>query len=82
MTKYYTRACNFYYGNSSIKLVKKKSSLPLGERKTISFDQIEIFSRNKKKITSKIINIKKIKYLPKIVKEKVIQDIKKNNTES
>ncbi len=77
MTKYYTRACNFYYGNLSIKLVKKKNALPLGKRKTISFDQIEIFFRNKNKIKSKTINIKQIKYLPKLIKKKVSQDIKK-----
>jgi dihydropteroate synthase len=49
MTKYYTRACNFYYGNLSKKLVKKKKSLPLCGKKEISFNQIEIFSKNKKK---------------------------------
>ena len=29
MKKYYTRVCNFAYGKSSIKLVKKKKNLPL-----------------------------------------------------
>jgi len=77
MIKYYTRACNFYYGNSSKKLVKTKHTLPLCGNKEISFDQIEIFSKNKRKITSKIINIKKINFLPKLVKIKVCQDIKK-----
>jgi dihydropteroate synthase len=74
--KYYTRACNFYYGNLSIKLVKKKKTFPIGGSKNISFDQIEIFSRKKKKIQTKIINIKEIKNLSKEVKKKIISDIK------
>jgi hypothetical protein len=45
MIKYYTRACNFYYGKSSRKKVEKKIALPLGGDKEISFDKIEIFSR-------------------------------------
>jgi dihydropteroate synthase len=53
MTKYYTRACNFYYGNLSIKLVKTKKTFPIGGSKNISFDQIEIFSREKKENTNK-----------------------------
>jgi dihydropteroate synthase len=77
MIKYYTRACNFYYGNLSKKLVKTKHTLPLCGNKEISFDQIEIFSKNKKKITSNIINIKKINILPRTIKTKVFQDIKK-----
>ena len=54
MIKYYTRACNFYYGRLSKKFIKKKLSLPLCGDKEISFDKIEIFSKNKKKVTSKI----------------------------
>ena len=77
MVKYYTRPCNFYYGNLSKKLIKKKQSLPLCGNKEISFDQIEIFSKNKKKITSKIINIKKINSLSKAAKKKIYFDIKK-----
>ena len=49
MITYYTRACNFYYGNLSKKLVKAKQTLPLCGNKEISFDQIEIFFKNKKK---------------------------------
>jgi dihydropteroate synthase len=80
MTKYYTRACNFFYGSLSKKLVKTKNSLPLCGSKEISFDRIEIFSKNKKKITSKVINIKKINFLPKLIKIKVTQDLKKITT--
>ena len=48
MKKYYTRVCNFYYGNKSIKLINQKKTLPLNGNKEISFDQIEILSRNSK----------------------------------
>ena len=57
MKKYYTRACNFYYGDESIKKVKNKSSLPLNNNKLISFDTLEIITRyNKRKIHIKDIN--------------------------
>ena len=77
MIKYYTRACNFYYGNLSKKLVKTKKTFPLCGNKEISFDKIEIFTKNNKKITSRIIDIKKIIFLPKLIKIKVTRDIKK-----
>ena len=76
MIKYYTRPCNFYYGNISKKLIKKKQAFSLCGNKKISFDQIEVFSKNNKKIISKIINIKKINLLPKIIKAKIDLDIK------
>jgi dihydropteroate synthase len=77
MKKYYTRACNFYYGIVSKKLVEKKLSLALCGNKNISFDKIEIFSRNNKDISSRIIDIKKIKLLSPSLKKKVLTDIKK-----
>ena len=77
MIKYYTRACNFYYGKLSKKLVKNKQTLSLFGNKEISFDELEIFTKNGKKVSSKIINIKKISSLPKIIKIKVISDLKK-----
>ena len=49
MIKYYTRACNFYYNNTSLENIRKKISLPVGGNKLISFDTIEIISRKKKK---------------------------------
>ncbi len=49
MPRYYTRACNFYYGNQSKILTEKKKSLPLHNVKEISFDQIEIITRKYKK---------------------------------
>ena len=77
MKQYYTRACNFYYGNYSKQLIKKKLSIPLCADKNISFDKIEIFTRNKKKITSKVIHLKEINSLPGLIKKKVLSDIKK-----
>ena len=72
MQKYYTRACNFYFGKISKEKIKKKLSLPIGENASISFDSIEIISRN----STKIINIKKINQLKPEIKKKVLIDIK------
>jgi len=72
MKRYYTRACNFYYGENSIKLVNKKKSIPLNGNKKISFDQIEVISRNSKKI----IPLSKINNLSKLLKKKIISDLK------
>ena len=80
MKKYYTRACNFFYGSLSKKLVKKKISLPLCGDNFISFNQVEIFTRDKKKINSKIIDINKIKKLPLSIRNKISKDIKKITT--
>ena len=49
MPRYYTRVCNFYYGNHSKNLVLKKETIPLNQIKEISFDQIEILTRSSKK---------------------------------
>ena len=72
MKRYYTRVCNFYYGENSIKLVNKKKSIPLNGNKKISFDQIEVISRNSKKI----IPLNKINNLSKFFKKKIISDLK------
>jgi len=72
MTRYYTRACNFYYGSISAEKVKKKLSLPLHGNKLISFDNIEIISR--KNITR--INFKKVKKLKSQLRKKILFDIK------
>ena len=77
MKKYYTRACNFFYGTQSKLLIKKRLSLPLCGEKQISFNQIEVFIRDKKQVKSKVIHIKDIKKLPKTIKKKAIKDIKK-----
>ena len=73
MSRYYTRLCNLYYGNSSKKLVNKNKTIPLNGIKEISFDQIEIITRNSKKK----IFVNQIKYLPKLLRRKINLDLKK-----
>ena len=77
MNKYYTRACNFYYGRNARLLIKKKLALPLCGNKDIAFDKVEIFTRKNKKVLSKVINIKKLNSLSFLSKEKVKKDLKK-----
>ena len=72
MSRYYTRACNFYYGLKSKTLVKKKKTLPLNGNSEISFDKIEIISRK----SSKTINLNEIHKLPISLKKKIKEDIK------
>ena len=73
MPRYYTKACNFYFGKQSKILVYKKQSIPLHQIKEISFDHVEIISR--KKIRK--ISINKIRNLPKELKTKINSDLKK-----
>src|SRR6056300_1784829 len=73
MNRYYTRTCNFYYGEISKKKIKLKQSLPLNNRQDISCDHIEIISRE----YVKKISISKINKLPKSIKIKVKKDILK-----
>ena len=77
MAKYYTRACNFYYGINAKILIKKKLALPLCGNKNIAFDRVEVIERKKNKVLSKIINLKNVNKLTKLSKEKVKQDLKK-----
>ena len=65
MNKYYTRACNFYYGALSKKYIKKKKSIPLNGYNQISFDKLEIIDRKK----NKIINVKDISKLSTTLKK-------------
>ena len=76
MEKYYTRACNFYYGSNAKTLIKKNSALPLCGNKLVAFDKIEVFERKKNTVTSKIIKIKEIKSLKKLKKKKILIDLK------
>ena len=71
MIKYYTRACNFKYGITAKKLIKKKSALALCGNKSISFSEVEIITRNRKKITSNIVNIKDISKLKTDLRKKL-----------
>jgi len=73
MSRYYTRVCNLYYGKSSKKLVNKKKTIPLNGIEEISFDQIEIITRNSKKK----IFVNQIKNLPKLIRRKINFDLKK-----
>jgi dihydropteroate synthase len=72
MRRYYTRVCNFYYGKESRLLLSKKKTLPLNNNKEISFDHLEIISRQSKKK----ISIKKINSLPKLLKKQIRLDLK------
>ena len=69
MIKYYTRACNFYFGSVSKINIKKNKSIPLHGNTKISFDKIEIIDRKK----NKIINIKDINKLSFKLKKKLIK---------
>ena len=71
MIKYYTRACNFYYGSISKEKIKKKLSLPLNGNDLISFDNVEIITRKFKKK----IHIKEIKNQNINIKNKIKKDI-------
>ena len=73
MSRYYTRVCNFYYGNQSKNLVRKNKAIPLNQIKEISFNQIEIITRKSKKK----IFINQLKSLSKSLKTKVKLDLKK-----
>ncbi len=73
MRRYYTRVCNFYYGDESRLLVNSNKAIPLNGNKNISFDHIEIISRTSKKK----ISINKINGLSKSLKELIKLDLKK-----
>ena len=77
MRNYYTRACNFYHGRAARRLIKLNKAFPLNGKKNIAFDQLEIFSRENRKIKTRFINIKEIQTLNKNIKKIVKQDLKK-----
>ena len=77
MRKYYTRPCNFYYGNYAKRLIKKKKALKLGSNPNIAFDQLEIFERKKGSIQSNLYFINDIKNLNKEKKTVVKSDLEK-----
>ena len=78
MRKYYTRPCNFYYGNYAKKLIKNKKALSLAGNLNIAFDQLEIFQRKKRRIIeSNSYSIFKIKSLNKEKKTVIKTDLKK-----
>ena len=66
MRKYYTRACNFHYGDYAKKLIRDKKGLPLAGNKNIAFDSVEIFERKKKnKVKISLHSLQEIKNLNK-----------------
>jgi len=78
MRKYYTRPCNFYYGNKAKKIVKNKKGLYLAGNKNIAFDQLEIFQRiSKNNIKSNTCSIEEVKSLNKNIRSIVKSDLKK-----
>ncbi len=76
MRRYYTRVCNFYYGKESKLLVTKNKSIPLHNNNEISFDHIEVISRNSKKK----FYFKDISKLPKLIKKQIYLDLKNIRT--
>ena len=78
MRKYYTRPCNFYYGNYAKKLIKKKKALALAGNLNIAFDHLEIFYRKKRGfVQSKTCPVTEIKDLDKGTLSSVKTDLKK-----
>ena len=77
MRKYYTRPCNFFYGNEAKKLIKKKIAFPLAGKSNIAFDQIEIIYRKQKRLSiSEILPITEVKFLNKEKSISVQKDLK------
>ena len=72
MKKYYTRACNFAYGKFSIELVRKKKNLPLKVIRKFPLDKLKFLHET----SIKKIDLKDIKKLPKLLKEKINKDLK------
>ena len=78
MRQYYTRPCNFYYGNFARSLISKKQALSLTGSLNIAFDQIEVFERKKNNLVKNYhYSILDINSLNKTVKNIVKTDLKK-----
>ena len=77
MRKYYTRPCNFYYGDYAKKLIKNKKALILAGNPNIAFDQVEIFHRKKGFTQSTLYSISKLDFLNKEKKSISKSDLKK-----
>ena len=78
MRKYYTRPCNFYYGNYAKKLINNKKALSLAGNKNIAFDKLEILCRKKRRIVqSNTYSIHEIGALKKEIKSIINTDLKK-----
>ena len=75
MRKYYTRPCNFYYGNYAKRLISRGKALPIAGNTNIAFDKIEIFQR-KKVIKNNIFSIHEIKKVNKKIRSIINLDLK------
>jgi len=77
MRKYYTRACNFYYGVNAKRLIKSKRALPLAGNTNIAFDQLEVFKRVKnRKTTSVLHSLLEIKDIELEKRSIILKDLK------
>jgi len=77
MRKYYTRPCNFHYGNYARNLVKINKALPLAGNKNICFDKLEIFQRKKRgSVKSSVYSVEEIKKLNKEIKNVIKNDLR------
>ena len=76
MRQYYTRPCNFYYGNHARDLIKQKKAYRLAGRSDIAFDKVEILKKKKKNIKSKFISISKVKNLGNKLSPLIRNDLK------
>ena len=76
MKKYYTRACNFFYGSEARLLINKNKAIPLCGNRNIAFNNIEVFIRDNKKISSKTYSLNQIHLLTPDVRKKVKKDLK------
>jgi dihydropteroate synthase len=77
MRKYYTRACNFCYGETARNSILNNKALPLNSRQDIAFNQIEIFQRKQNQVVeSKVVSIKEIENLDKEILFEIEKDIK------
>ena len=77
MRKYYTRPCNFYYGNYAKKLIATKKALPLAGRLNMAFDHLEIFQRRKAISSSQLYSFREINSLNKEKRVQIQSDLKK-----
>jgi len=78
MRKYYTRPCNFYYGDNAKRYIRKNKALPLTGNKNIAFDQVEIIERQKgSSVKSSIYPLRKIKNLNKKIQSIINSDLKR-----
>ena len=77
MIKYYTRACNFIYGNLAKSLIKKGNALPLCGNNYIAFQNIELFKRKGNKIKSRVLSLKDFQKLNKTERKVINKHLKK-----